>query len=227
MNKLACHIRDREILSKTFAYIVLLWGTIGIGLQTMRSLLGENPLELSLITHFYFTTQSNILISIVAFLFLFKKKKGRGFTTLAFISLVNITITGIIFHVLLTPYMGRINFTHHVLHTINPLLYFVFYFFVINDYLEIRKFWVSLIYPLIYLAFVYLIIEPIFGDLMERIMTNFASARYVYPFLDPAQYERGVIGLIIFNLGLLAPLISLLSLLLCYLKARFEKKLIS
>lgn len=225
MINLTRRMRDREKTLKLFAYVVLFWGLLGVGLQTARSLLGDNPLEYTLITHFYFTTQSNILITLVAILFLFKQKKGQGFTTLAFISLVNITVTGIVFHILLTPYMSHISFLNHVLHTINPLLYIMFYYLVLSDHLEIKKFWVSLIYPLIYMALVYIIIEPIFGDLMEQLMTTFESARYVYPFLDPSNYERGIIGLILFNLGILAPLICLISFLLNYLKFRFEKKL--
>jgi hypothetical protein len=75
------------------------------------------------------------------------------------------------------------------------------------------------------MALVYLIIEPVFGDLMEELMTTFESARYVYPFLDPNQYERGIVGLILFNLGLLAPAMSLLAFVLNLLKSRFETRL--
>jgi hypothetical protein len=62
---------------------------------------------------------------------------------------------------------------------------------------------------------------------MEQLMTTFESARYVYPFLDPSNYERGIAGLILFNLGVLAPLICLISFLLNYLKFRFEKNLLT
>jgi len=227
MKNIARRIRDREKSIKIFAYVVLFWGLLGVGLQTARSLLGDSPLEYTLITHFYFTTQSNILITIVAILFLFKQKKGQGFTILSFISLINITVTGIVFHILLTPYMSHVSVLNHVLHTINPLLYIMFYYLVLSDHLEIKKFWVSLIYPLIYMALVYTIIEPIFGDLMEQLMTTFESARYVYPFLDPSNYERGIAGLISFNLGVLAPLICFISFLLNYLKFRFEKNLLA
>lgn len=225
MIELTQRIRDRERATKIFAYIVLFWGLLGIGLQTARSLLGDNPLQYTLITHFYFTTQSNILVTLVAVLFLFKQKKGQGFAILAFISLVNISVTGIVFHLLLTPYMGSVSFLNHVLHTINPVIYLAFYYMIITQHLEVKKFWVSLIYPLLYIATVYVIIEPFFGDLMDQLMTTFESPRFVYPFLDPGNYERGVIGLILFNFGILTPLICLLSFLLNYLKFKLEKKL--
>lgn len=224
MIKLARRIRDRESIMKGFAYLVLFFGLFGVGLQTLRSLFGENPLQLAFLTQFYFTTQSNILLTIVVFLFLFTQKRGPVFTSLAFIALINIFVTGVVFHTLLVPYMEHVSFLNHVLHTINPILYFMFYFFVIKEYLPTRKFFVSLFYPLIYMAFVYLIFEPIFGDMMERNIEVFESARYVYPFLDPGNYDRGFVGLLMFNLGILAPLISLISFLLCYFKSLFEKK---
>ena len=70
----------------------------------------------------------------------------------------------------------------------------------------------------------YTIIEPLFGNYIESIVTDFVSARYIYPFLDPRNYERETLGLISFNLGILAPLIALLSLLLSYLKTLFDHK---
>lgn len=225
MVKLVHRIRDRESISRVFAYLVLFWGIVGVGYQTLRSLLGTNPFGYTLITYFYFTTQSNILVIIVASLFLFRQKKSIHQSTLSFITLVNISMTGIVFHTLLTPYMVSVGFINHVLHTINPILYFIFYFLFIKDELPMKKFWIALIYPLLYMSFVYIVIEPVFGDLMDSLMSTFPSARYVYPFLDPGSYQRGVLGLLLFNLGILAPLIVLFSFLLIYSKSRFEHKI--
>ena len=222
---IARRIRDRELYNKIFAYLVLSFGLLGVGLQTGRSLLGSEPLAYTLITHFYFTTQSNLLVVIMSLIYLFKQKRGPLFTSFAFITFVNISMTGVIFHALLTPYMGHVSFLNHVLHTITPILYILFYFLVIQSHLKTSKFWISLIYPLIYLMLVYVVIEPIFGNLMERLFSTFENPRYVYPFLDPASYESGVRGLLLFNLGILAPLIALFSLILCYLKSKFELKL--
>lgn len=218
-------MRDRNSISKGFAYLILFWGLVGVGLQTLRSLLGTNPFQLVLFTHFYFTTQSNILLIIISSLFLFKQKRGSSFTSLAFIALINIFVTGVVFHTLLIPYMPNVSFLNHILHTINPLLYIIFYIFIIEDHLPVKKFYIALIYPLVYLLFVYLIVEPIFGDMMDATLGVFDSARYVYPFLDPRNYERGIVGLLLFNLGILAPIISLISYVFCYLKMRIEKSL--
>ena len=133
MINLTRRIRDRESFTKGFAYLVLFWGMLGVLLQSARSLFGENPLELFLLTHFYFTTQSNILIVIVSLLYLFKQKRGPLFTSLSFITLINIFVTGVVFHTLLVPYMESVTFLNHVLHTINPILYIIFYFFIIKD----------------------------------------------------------------------------------------------
>lgn len=224
MINLTRRIRDRESFTKGFAYLVLFWGMLGVLLQSARSLFGENPLELFLLTHFYFTTQSNILIVIVSLLYLFKQKRGPLFTSISFITLINIFVTGVVFHTLLVPYMESVTFLNHVLHTINPILYIIFYFFIIKENLPAKKFYLSLIYPIVYMLLVYIIIEPIFGNMMEVNLESFPSARYVYPFLDPGNYERGVRGLLMFNLGILAPLISLISFGFCYLKSRFEKE---
>jgi len=218
-------LRDRDNFIKWFPLFVLSWGLLGIIQLIGRALLGETPGPSLLITSIYFTTQSNILITLVVILFLLGYSKKSWFKNIAFIGLLNIVITGVIFHVLLTPYIASVSFMNHVLHTINPLLYSIFYFVILTDYIRLKKFWISLIYPLIYLSFVYLIVEPLFGDLFDLIMPDYEGARYVYPFLDPRLYSTGVRGLLIFNLGILAPLISLFAVLLIILKLKLEKKI--
>lgn len=221
----AQRIRNRELVKRIIAYLVFICGIIGIGLQVGRSLLGSNPLEFSFITFLYFTTQSNIIITIIAFFYLFTKKRGPLFTSFAFIGFLNILITGIVFHTLLIPYMDHVSFLNHLLHTINPVLYTIFYIFVIEEFVPTKKFYISLIYPIIYMLSVYLIVEPVFGDMMERLMPDFVGARYVYPFLDPRTYPSGFSDLLIFNLGILAPAITLLSFLLSLFKQRFERRI--
>lgn len=218
-------LRDRDKFIKWFPILVLSWGLIGILQLLGRALLGGTPGPSLLITSIYFTTQSNILITLVVTLFLLGFSEKNWFKNIAFIALLNIVITGIIFHILLTPYMASVSFMNHVLHTINPILYSIFYFVIITNYIHLKKFWISLIYPLIYLSFVYMIVEPLFGDLFDLIMPDFEGARYVYPFLDPRLYSTGVRGLLLFNLGILAPLICILATLLIFLKLRLEKKI--
>ncbi|MDO9629517.1 MAG: hypothetical protein Q7I99_06420 [Acholeplasmataceae bacterium] len=225
MSKWIRDLRDREKFSKWFPLFVLSWGIIGIILLIGRALFGQTPGPSLLITLFYFTSQSNTLITIIVLLFLLNFSKKSWYKYLAFIGLVNIVITGVIFHLLITPYMGNVSLINHVLHTINPLLYIAFYFIILNDYIEIKKFWVSLVYPLLYLSLVYIFIEPVLGDLLDRILPDFEGARYVYPFLDPRLYSTGVRGLLVFNLGILAPLICILSVFLIFLKIKLEKKI--
>lgn len=208
----------------SFTIIVLVFGLLGIALEILRAIQSDNFLGTMFVTFLYFTTQSNLLITIAVLLFIFKKNDKKFYPYFAFISLVNISITALIFHVILVPYMTQIDFIQHLLHTINPILYIIFYFVFFRQHLNVKKFWISLIYPLLFLVSVYTIIEPLFGDYIESIVTDFVSARYIYPFLDPRNYGRETLGLISFNLGILAPLIALLSLLLSYLKTLLDHK---
>lgn len=208
-----------------YALFVLSFGLLGIGLEIERALDSDYFGASLFVTFLYFTSQSNLLLTITLLLFLFKKHDRKLVNYLAFITLVNILITGIVFHTLLVPYMDHVNFMHHVLHTINPILYVVFYFLFFDYKIPINKFWISLIYPLIFMGLVYLLIEPFFGDLIEITAPNYESARYVYPFLDPRNYPRETLGLIGFNLGLLGPLITIFSFGLLHLKHKIYHKI--
>ena len=150
-----------------YALIVLSFGLLGIGLEIERALDSDHFVASLFVTFLYFTTQSNLLLTITLLLFLLKKHDKKIVNYLAFITLVNILITAIVFHTLLVPYMTNINFMHHVLHTINPILYVIFYFIFFDYKIPINKFWISLIYPLIFMFLVYVLIEPFFGDLIE------------------------------------------------------------
>lgn len=213
---------NRFIHNKKFIFIysllVFLFGILGISLEIARALLDDHFGASILVTFLYFTTQSNLLLTITLLLFLLKNKHKKSLNYLAFITLVNICITAIVFHILLVPYMDKIGFIHHILHTVNPILYVIFYYLIYDKKLPLNKFWISLIYPLVFMVSVYVFIEPFLGNLIEITAPNYESARYVYPFLDPKNYERETLGLIAFNLGLLAPLITLFSYLILLLK---------
>lgn len=208
-----------------YSLIVLSFGLLGIGLEIERARVSDHFGTSLLVTFLYFTTQSNLLLTITLLLFLLKKHVKNTVNYLAFITLVNISITGIIFHTLLVPYMENINFMHHVLHTINPILYIIFYFLFFDYKIPLNRFWISLVYPFVFMIFVYIFIEPFLGNLIETTAPNYESARYVYPFLDPQNYPRETLGLIGFNLGLLAPLIILFSFGLLYLKHKIHHKI--
>jgi hypothetical protein len=156
-----------------------------------------------------------------------KQEIKPWFKYVAFIGLVNIFMTGIIFHILLTPFMGGVSFLNHILHTINPILYVLFYFFIFKDHITQRKLWIGILYPLIYVALVFILIEPMFGDLLDSQLPNFVGARYVYPFLDPREYDRGFLGVLLFNLGIITPIILGITSLLILMKSQFEKNFFS
>jgi len=225
MYKLARVLRDRESKKRTMTFLVFLFSSLGILIQIGSTLFGSRQLEFLGLNYIYFTTQSNLLLIIVSALYLFKKETPKWLPNLAFIALINIFVTGVVFHILLTPYMSSVSFLNHMLHTINPILYILFYYLILPDHIEPKKFYISLIYPLIFMAFVYLFVEPIFGDLLDQLMPDYVGARFVYPFLDPKTYDSGVRGLAFFNLGILAPIIALTSYLMAFLKSKFEIKI--
>lgn len=215
-------MRDRESSKRIIAYLVLSWGLLGILLQIGRSLLSPDPLSSLLANFIFFTTQSNLFITIIAYLYIRGKTHYFLFHSLAFIALMNIMITGIVFHILLTPYMSGVSFLNHVLHTVNPLLYVFFYFTLIKEFPPLKRVWIVLIYPLIYASLVYILIEPVFGNMLDRVVIAFDSARYVYPFLDPRNYANGLWGVLLFNVGVLCPIMLGFSILLLFLKKKCE-----
>jgi hypothetical protein len=219
-------IRANSKAIKIITYFSLAIFIFGIILLIYRALIGQNPGASLLTTFFYFTSQSNILILIVTLLFITGFSNRNWFKYLSYIALVNIFMTGIIFHIFITPYMTQVTFTNQMLHTVNPILYFYIYYVVFKDHILLKTVWVSLIYPLFYLVYVYLLIEPIYGDLLDLILPNFTGARYLYPFLDPRVYDNGLSGLLLFNLGFLAPSIFLFALLLAFVKNKIEHKIV-
>ena len=218
-------IRSNHLLSIILASFVSLNGVFGISLQIIRAFNFENRTAALATTFVYFTTQSNSLVILIPLLFILGFNDKNWFKMLAFITLINITMTSIIFHVLITPFMSSVGLMQHILHTTNPILFIIFYFVIITDFVPLKKVWIGLLYPLIYILFVYLIAEPILGDLLELASPSFQSARYVYPFLDPHQYQHGILGLLVFNFGIIAPLILLFTLFLAHLKKKFESNL--
>ncbi len=210
-----------------FAFIVFLFGCLGIVLQILRATQSSNSSDYLLVTSFYFTTQTNLVLTLTSLLFVLKVDQKKWFKYLMFIALFNAMITAVIFHLLLSSFMENIEFIQHVLHTINPILFVSLYVLFYRQSISLKKFWISLIHPLLFLLLTYLFIEPIFGDLIEITMPNFESARYIYPFLDPRSYGNSWQGLWTFVLGIMTPLAILFSLLLLKLKQILDKKYIN
>ncbi len=213
-------------IKNAFSIILFICGLLGIFLEIIRSVSSQNFFESILLTSLYFTTQSNFLFTLFALFLLLKFEDKKWFKYFAFIAFMNMFITGSIFHILLVGYVDHVGFIQHLLHTINPILFIVFYFFFYQQKLTISRFWIVLIYPLFYMLTVYLIIEPLLGNMLSNLLPNFYSARYVYPFLDPRVYDHGVLGLIGFTTGILAPIMMLISLLIIWIKAKVDQEIL-
>ena len=211
-------LRLNKKVNVAFSWIVLLASVTSVLIQLVSSFINSSHGYTTLI---YFTIQSNILVFLIPLLYLLNKSAQTWFKRLAYITLINITITSLVFHVMLTPYMFSVGFLQHMLHTINPLLYIAFYFLFIDSFIPLKQIWISLIYPILYMLFVFGFVAPVLGDLLES-SSSFQSARYVYPFLNPNNYENGFVGMLIFNLFILTPGIIILAGIMQYLKKKFE-----
>ncbi|MBU1141478.1 MAG: Pr6Pr family membrane protein, partial [Firmicutes bacterium] len=155
----------------------------------------------------YFTNQSNLLVAVTVFLVFVTKDDQKWFPYLAAIALVNIVMTGMIYHVMLaTP---PISFQSHLTHTLTPILYTLFYFIVISKPLKPKQFWILIIYPFIYFLF-FLITGPFTGF-------------YPYGFMNVA--ENGLLNVFKFTILYMLPAIALMSWILLYLKKFVESKI--
>lgn len=205
-----------------FAFLVFLSGLYGIVLEIIRAANSSNFGEYILVTSFYFTTQTNLFLTLISLFFILKLQNRNWYKYLIFITLINVLVTASVFHIFLAPYMENVELIQHVLHTINPLLFIIFYFIFYQQNIPIKKFWICLIYPVIFLLSVYLFIEPVFGNLMEITMPEFNSARYVYPFLDPRTYAREWLGLWLFIFGIISPFTVLMSFISIWIKQKIN-----
>src|SRR5690554_2191614 len=168
----------------------------------------------------YFTNQSNLLFFVVFLMIYFKKDNNKYFKILSFITLISLTITGVVFHLLLTDTVGNNsgvitsiydlnNFQNLVTHTINPLYYFIYYFVFIIDNIKLKEFYIGLIHPILYFLII-LLLGPI---------TNF----YPYPFLDVCQNGLGEV--LKMTLLIMLPLILIFVVLLTTLKELINKRI--
>lgn len=78
----------------------------------------------------YFTIQSNILVVLALFYFIFKPEPGRFRAVIRGCVLLYIMATGLIFHIVLVPALPEyfaegLAFRHHITHTIAPLGFFL------------------------------------------------------------------------------------------------------
>ena len=168
----------------------------------------------------YFTNQSNLLVLIVFILIYFNQNKTKTFKVISFITLISISITGVVFYLLLTDTVGNNdgvirtiydinNWQNLLTHTINPIYYVLYYFIFVIDDLRIKDFWIGVIHPMIYFIII-LAISPI---------TNF----YPYPFLDVSQ--NGLTEVLKTTLLIMLPAITIFIIALTALKYILYKKI--
>ncbi len=216
-------MRNSRLFISSFSIIGFSLSLLAMALLLGRVFIDVHPLDRFLVTIFYFTTQSNIIIFIIMTSFLMKKSEKRWFEILAFIGLLDITITGLFFHLFLTQYMNSLGFIQQLLHTIIPIYYLLFYFIFIDDLFHLIDIWILFIHPIIYVVSVYTWIHPIFGPMLERVMVDLEGASYVYPFLDPSIYNQDSTLFFFLNLLLLTLIICVISFILILLKSLLER----
>ena len=214
--------RSNSQLQRVASSLVLLVAWTGIVMLVLRAFESPSAIDGLVSTLFYYTTQSNIIVAVLMALAFTKFKHTKLFASFAFIAFFDISVTAIVFHALIGPYMETVGFMQHVLHTFTPLLFVLWYLFDFKHIPTVRSSMTALIHPVIFMVFVFAVVVPFFSDLMIRASDGFAGAEYLYPFLNPASYPSGVTGMVLFNLLVLAPAFVIWALGLQRIKTKCE-----
>lgn len=222
--KTVMKIRNSSKFVSSFSIFGFSLSLLAMILLLGRIFIDEHVFDRFLVTSFYFTTQSNVIIFVVMTAFLFKRSKTKWFRILAIIGLLDIIITGLFFHLFLTSYLS-VGFMQQLLHTIIPIFYLIFYFLFIDDIFHVKDLWILLIHPIVFVVSVYTWIHPFFGPILESIMSDLPGSSYVYPFLDPLIYHQNSQSSFLLNLILLTFIIVFISLIIIVVKSRFEHRL--
>lgn len=193
---------------KLITLIIFLIALLGITLSFIRSINEKNPLDMIA----FFTNQSNILVTLILGLYFTKVKDKPIYKYLALIGLVDILMTGIIYHLIVNgpSQFLKVDFNGHLVHTATPILYPIFYYLFIKGEIPFKKIWVSLMHPLAY--FLYFIL---LGPIIKW---------YPYNFLNPTLENSSLGSVLFFCLIILLPIIFIFSIGLIYLKNTIEKR---
>ncbi len=210
--------RTCNVLKKSIALLLVSLEIFALILQNMRALNSGNYFATMFILLLYFTNQSNILILIISILVLLNVQK-KWMDKLAFIGFVNITMTAVVFHIFLSSYFENLLLVQTLLHSVIPLIYFIFYMIFLSTKLKPHDGMIGAIYPLGYFIFIYLLIHPIFGNLLTSMFPNEPDISYVYPFLNPSNYDHGFLGVLTLSLLIMLPLFIISSIGLLKLKS--------
>ncbi|CAP18304.1 conserved hypothetical protein [Candidatus Phytoplasma mali] len=123
---------------------------------------GFYPFDTPISLIWFFTKQSNILIFIIYLLYFFKTKNYDWYIYLVFIGLIDIMMTGMIYHFIINKGSSFVKFYHHpnlknflsqLEHTINPIFFLFFYFVYTKKTISYKNIWIALIHPSIYALF--------------------------------------------------------------------------
>lgn len=212
-NKLGGHMNNKKIL--VFRTLLLFLIIIGIIMNFIAKDYNINML-LS-----YYTIQSNIIVAIIVSLEIINESKKISFfaneETLQNIkgaTTIIIFITGLIFTVLLTPYVkdwkGLRLYSSYILHYLSPIMCIIDYLFFdkLNKKQNFKKIILWFIYPTIY--YILGIIRIIYID-------GFIP----YPFMN---IEKLGIGKSILTFFILLIIFYCFAIILCTLKNKINKK---
>lgn len=158
-----------------------------------------------LLNHRYFTNQT-IFLTFLTLVFWFSPYKNRSwFSYLAGLTLVNLVLTGLTFHLILEV-ERPISLQGHLSHTVIPIFYLGYYFYAMPGF-HVKKFYALLVHPALYLV-TFLVTGPFTGF-------------YPYWFMDIRT--EGLVSVLVFTLGLMLPGFSLLAIGLLYLKRKLDQ----
>ncbi|CCP88372.1 hypothetical protein [Candidatus Phytoplasma solani] len=144
---------------------------------------------------FYFTYQSNLFVLIIYALFFTKTRQKKWYHYAIFTCLISISMTGLIYHIVIDKFahFKKFDFKNsyiisHLQHTLIPLTYLYFYFFVNNFAISYKKIWVGWLHALAYMVFFslfsFFMMQPYWKNLSpgQRIINSQKDAEQRDPF---------------------------------------------
>ncbi|CCV64335.1 conserved hypothetical protein [Alteracholeplasma palmae J233] len=201
-------IRTNNLTRYIIVGTILFFAALGVLLSLIDSITHNKPLDMIA----YFTNQSNILVVVVLSLYFFNKQDEKWYRILSIVALVDILMTGLIYHFVINGIanIGNMSFNGQLVHTITPLLFPVFYYLLVKGVVTFKQLSFALVHPLIYFSFF-----MIFGGLIKW---------YPYDFLNPTLPNKSLGSVAAFSLGILLPIILVFTLVLATLKNLIEKR---
>lgn len=148
----------------------------------------------------FFTIDSNVLAAVTALVgtvVLLRLKAGateaRWFTTMRLLAVTFMTVTLIVYNLLLRgielPQGQTVEWSNEILHVAGPLLVIADWLFAPGrTRLEWRRMWAVIVFPVVWAAYTLIrgpfALDPVSG----------AAPWYPYPFLNPATSENGYLS---------------------------------